>query len=888
MGNKELEKIPPQNIEAEQALLGCLLIDEEAIYKVADILAPDDFYKEIHEVIYQTILDLFGKQEPIDTLSVANRLEENKKLDFVGGRSYLIHLSNAVPNSSNVKNYAQIVQKKATLRKLIQASTKTIEDAYEEDQDAVNILDKAEQRIFAISKKFLQQKFIPIKETLAEAFERIDALQKGKEKIRGVPTGFINLDEKLAGLQPSDFILLASRPSVGKSSLALDFARYAAVEKKIPVGIFSLEMSRDQVVDRLICAEAGINLWQLRTGHISSKDNRTFKNLNKSLSKLSEAPIFIDDSPTANIIEIRTKARRLQAEHNVGLLIIDYLQLMESPNVRDNRVQEVSEISRAMKSIARELKIPVLALSQLSRATEVRVPAIPKLADLRESGCLTGDTLITNINTGRQLTMKDLAKRKKQTPIPIISLDKNYKLRSDTITKVFPSGKKIIFELTTKSGRKIKASANHPFFKLEGWTRLDHLKNGDFIAVPRNITIKKPKNPLNKKELILLAHLLGDGCIVSNQPYHYTSADKKNLQIVKKTAKDLFGINGRMVKQKNWYHLYLPSPYRLTRGKYHPITNWFTRLNIHPCHSWEKVIPEAIFQSSENYIALFLKHLWSTDGNISWKKMPNRKPLGNIYYASSSKILAEQVQHLLLRLDIQSTIKLPPLKKAGYHQMYHVHIQSSTEQLKFLSRVGIYGEKNKIITLLTRTLKKVSPNPNNDIIPKEAWQIIIKPAKEKLGLSWREVSKILNTAYCGTKLYKSGLSRERMLRLYNNGLKNIAITNLANSDILWDQVISIKKIGSEETYDATVKSRHNFIANDIIVHNSLEQDADVVLFIYRKIMDRGIKVCPEEEKNVAEIYIAKHRHGPAGVMVPLYFDEEKASFRNLTRQEEPF
>jgi len=391
MGNKELEKIPPQNIEAEQALLGCLLIDEEAIYKVADILAPDDFYKEIHEVIYQTILDLFGKQEPIDTLSVANRLEENKKIRFCWGRSYLIHLSNAVPNSSNVKNYAQIVQKKATLRKLIQASTKTIEDAYEEDQDAVNILDKAEQRIFAISKKFLQQKFIPIKETLAEAFERIDALQKGKEKIRGVPTGFINLDEKLAGLQPSDFILLASRPSVGKSSLALDFARYAAVEKKIPVGIFSLEMSRDQVVDRLICAEAGINLWQLRTGHISSKDNRTFKNLNKSLSKLSEAPIFIDDSPTANIIEIRTKARRLQAEHNVGLLIIDYLQLMESPNVRDNRVQEVSEISRAMKSIARELKIPVLALSQLSRATEVRVPAIPKLADLRESGSLEQD-----------------------------------------------------------------------------------------------------------------------------------------------------------------------------------------------------------------------------------------------------------------------------------------------------------------------------------------------------------------------------------------------------------------------------------------------------------------------------------------------------------------
>lgn len=391
MDNQELKKIPPQNIEAEQALLGCLLIDGEAIFKIADILDPEDFYKESHKTIYQTILNLFQNQEPIDTLSVVNRLEEEKKLDSIGGRSYLVHLSNIIPNASNVKNYAQIIQKKAILRKLIQASTQTIEDSYEQVKDTNSILDKAEQRIFAISKKALQQKFIPLKDTLAEAFERIDAFQKGKEKVRGVPTGFINLDESLAGLQPSDFILLASRPSVGKSSLSLDFARYAAVNKKIPVGIFSLEMSRDQITDRLICAEANINLWQLRTGHISQKDTQTFRRLNQALSKLSEAPIFIDDSPTANIIEIRTKARRLQAEHNIGLLIIDYLQLMESSSNSDNRVQEVSEISRALKSIARELKIPVLALSQLSRATEARAPAIPKLADLRESGSLEQD-----------------------------------------------------------------------------------------------------------------------------------------------------------------------------------------------------------------------------------------------------------------------------------------------------------------------------------------------------------------------------------------------------------------------------------------------------------------------------------------------------------------
>ena len=687
----------------------------------------------------------------------------------------------------------------------------------------------------------------------------------------------------------ADFILLASRPSIGKSSLALDIARYATIVKKIPVGIFSMEMSKDQVTDRLICAEAGINLWQLRTGHISSGNAEAFNRLNQALARLSEAPIFIDDSSSLNVIEIRTKARRLKAEHNIGLLIIDYLQLMESQNSRDNRVQEVSEISRSLKAVARELNIPVLALSQLSRATEIRTPAIPKLSDLRESGCLTGDTLITNIKTGQQLTMKDLAERKKQTPIPVVSLDENYKLHLDTIIKVFPSGKKMVFELTTKSGRTIKASSNHPFLKLAGWTRLDQLKKGDFIALPRNINIEKPKNSLNKKELILLAHLLGDGCILSNQPYHYTTADKENLRIVKKIAKELFGINGRIVKQKNWYHLYLPSPYRLARKKYHPITNWFRKLNILPCHSWEKTIPEAVFQCDENYIALFLKHLWSTDGNLSWKKLSKRKPMGNIYYATSSKILAHQVQHLLLRLNIQSSLKPQPLKRPGYHQMYHIYIWSSTEQLKFLSKVGIYGEKSKIIAPLTKALKSVSPNPNDDIIPKEIWQIIIKPSKEKLNLGWRKISKMLNTAYCGSSLFKNGLSRERLLRLYKNGLKNDTIYKLATSDILWDQIVSIKKIGLEETYDATVKKHHNFIANDIIVHNSLEQDSDVVLFIYRKAMDRGIKVCPEEERHIAEIHIAKHRHGPAGVVVQLYFDEEKASFRNLTRKDEsPF
>ncbi len=388
------EKLPPQNVEAEVALLGSLLIDKEAIIKVADIVRPEDFYKNLHQIIYQAILDVWEQREPIDILSVTNRLEEKKQLDNIGGRSYLATLANSVPTASHISSYAQIVQKKSTLRKVIRASSEISQLAYHEDLDTINVLDKAEQKLFAISQKFLKRNFISLKDTLAAAFERMDELHKGTKAIRGIPTGFADLDNILAGLQPSELILLAARPSIGKSALALDIARHASIYHKIPVGIFSLEMSKDQVCDRMICAQANVNLWKVRTGNLSRKDSDgDFEKLGEAFGVLSEAPIFIDDSPTANITEIRTKARRLQAEQGLGLLLVDYLQLMEgNPLSRDGRVQEVSLISRSLKAIARELDIPVLAVSQLSRAPEARTPAIPKLADLRESGALEQDS----------------------------------------------------------------------------------------------------------------------------------------------------------------------------------------------------------------------------------------------------------------------------------------------------------------------------------------------------------------------------------------------------------------------------------------------------------------------------------------------------------------
>ncbi|MBI5621381.1 replicative DNA helicase [Candidatus Falkowbacteria bacterium] len=385
-------KLPPQNLEAEQSLLGSLLIDRDAIINIADIVEPDDFYKESHKKIFAAMLHLFDKREPIDLLSLANRLDESGDLEKVGGRGYLTSLANVVPTASHVVTYGKIVAKKSTLRRLIGAATEIAEIGFHEDEDVEVILDRSEQKLFAISQKSIKTIFTPIRGVLAEAFERIDELHREKGKLRGIPSGFRVLDNVLAGFQKSDLIILAARPSVGKTTLALDFARHVAVEEKIPVGIFSLEMSKEQLVDRLLCSQAGVDLWKMRTGRLSDRqDNDDFSRIGHAMGILSEAPIYIDDTAMTNIMEIRTKARRLQMEHGLGLIVLDYLQLMEGRHGVENRVLEVAEITRSLKGIARELNIPVLALSQLNRSVETRTPAIPKLADLRESGSIEQD-----------------------------------------------------------------------------------------------------------------------------------------------------------------------------------------------------------------------------------------------------------------------------------------------------------------------------------------------------------------------------------------------------------------------------------------------------------------------------------------------------------------
>lgn len=383
----QINKLPPQNLEAEKSVLGSILIDKESIEKVVDILRPDDFYSRQHQLVYGAMVSLLEKNEPIDILTVSNKLEEAKQLENAGGAAYLTSLLSVVPTSAHILNYGKIVQRKKILRDLIDSAHKIVHLGHQEEETVEKILDQAEQKLFAVSQRSITQDFTELKEGLHEAFERLERLHKGDGALRGLPTGFADLDSMLAGLQRSDLIILGARPSLGKTTLALDMARHIARKENIGVGIFSLEMSKDQVIDRILASEAGVGLWKLRTGHLSSAgDFNDFSKISIALDNLSKVPIFIDDTPSPTVLQIRAMARRLRSKYNLGLLVIDYLQLVQPRSDIDNYVQQVTDVANSLKSLARELNIPIIAVSQLSRAVEARPDQRPRLSDLRESG----------------------------------------------------------------------------------------------------------------------------------------------------------------------------------------------------------------------------------------------------------------------------------------------------------------------------------------------------------------------------------------------------------------------------------------------------------------------------------------------------------------------
>ncbi len=479
-----VEKLLPQNIEAECGVLGSIIIDPEAIVQVSDFLHTDDFYRDAHHTIYEVILQLYEEHEPADFITICDELERRNKLEEVGGASYITSLINQVPTSGNVEFYGRIVERTAILRRLIHAAGQIAAIAYEEG-DADIALDRAEQLIFQISQRHARSDFSHMRDILAEYMNKLDQLHERHGSIVGVPTGFTDLDRLTGGLQKSDLIVLAARPGIGKTSLAMSMAHNAALKYHNSVAFFSLEMSKDQLAQRLLSMDSGIDQQRLRTGRIEEEE---WERIVYAMDTLSEANIWIDDTASITPLEMRSKSRRIHAQYGIDLIIVDYLQLMQATiggKRNENRVQEISEISRSLKGLARELNIPVLALAQLSRAVESRQSKVPQLSDLRESGCLTGETPVYLPDSG---TYKAIEQLVGQSGFRVLALNTEmWQLEPCRVSRAFATGYKPVYRMTTRLGRTIRATANHQFLTMQGWQRLDELSSGMRIALPRHL-----------------------------------------------------------------------------------------------------------------------------------------------------------------------------------------------------------------------------------------------------------------------------------------------------------------------------------------------------------------------------------------------------------------
>jgi len=860
------DKMVPHNVEAEQAVLGALLIDPDAVYKVNTFLRGEDFYVERHEWIYDSILTLHERREAVDFVTLCDELERRDRLVELGGAAYLTSLIDSTPTALNVEHYGRIVERTSTLRKLIGAAGEIAALAYE-DTDAVDeVVDRAEQILFGVSQRRIARDVMPIRDVISEYYDRIDYLYQHKGETIGVPTGFSQLDKVLGGMQNSDLIIVAARPSMGKTSLMLSIALNAARRYNQRVAIFSLEMSAEQLVQRLISSETGIDSQRLRIGNLHEEEWPTFI---QATGALSETMVFIDDTPSISAMQVRTKARRLYAEYGLDLLIIDYLQLMQSDRRSENRVQEISFLSRALKGLARELNIPVLVASQLSRAVEQRTDKRPMLSDLRESGCLTGDSLV-QMADGRRIPIHELASGSQ--PLEVMALhEATWRLEHVLARKAWKTGTRPVLRLETQLGQVIRATANHRFLTMDGWKRLDELELGQHIALPRSWDQLDAKAGLTDAEAALLGHLIGDGCTLPRHALQYTTKERQLAETVAGLATHIFGetVTPRMEYERNWWQVYLSATDHLTHHKRNPVAQWLDQLGIWGQRSYEKSVPRVMYVQPARTIRCFLKHLWSTDGTLG--VFGQQKPRAMAYYSSSSWTLARDVQYLLRRLGIVARLHKIPQTGKGRDQ-WHVTISGKPDLLSFVDQVGVVGPKQAALQAIRQFYAQRSHNTNRDIIPSLAWHAIVEPARQAVGMSTREMQAAIGTHYCGTTLYQSNMGRERALRV-SSVVQSEPLERLATSDVYWDQVVTVEPSGVEDVYDLEVPGHHNFVANDIVVHNSIEQDADIVMFIYRDEY-----YTPEtEQPNIAEIIISKHRNGPTG-MIPLFFRKELAQF----------
>ncbi|MBQ0864385.1 replicative DNA helicase [Streptomyces sp. RK75] len=846
------ERVPPQDLEAEKSVLGGMLLSKDAIADVVEVLKGNDFYRPAHETVYQAILDLYAKGEPADPITVTAELTRRGEIARVGGPGYVQSLVQAVPTAANAEYYAEIVHERAILRRLVEAGTRITQMGYAADGDVDDIVNGAQAEIYAVTEQRTSEDYLPLGDIMEGALDEIEAIGSRSGQMTGVPTGFTDLDSLTNGLHPGQMIVIAARPAMGKSTLALDFARACSIKHAMPSVIFSLEMGRNEIAMRLLSAEARVALHHMRSGSMTDED---WTRLARQMPQVTDAPLYIDDSPNLSMMEIRAKCRRLKQRNDLQLIVIDYLQLMQTGGSRrpESRQQEVSEMSRNLKLLAKELEVPVIALSQLNRGPEQRTDKKPMVSDLRESGCLTASTRVLRADTGAEVTMGELLESGERN-IPVWSVDEQLLLVPRTMTHVFPSGVKEVFRLKLASGREIEATANHPFLTYDGWKPLGELPVGARLAVPRRLEAPQRTAPWPEAEIVMLAHLLGDGCVAPRQPVHYTSNDEANLSAVEDAAAH-FGITPRRVSQESWWHVYLPSPHHLTHGRRNPVAAWLDGMGLYGKRAHEKFVPAEVFGLPDAQVRLFLRHLWATDGSVTVSAASGAV---RIYYATTSERLARDLQHLLLRTDIRARVRAVGNDRG--HPQWTVDVSGVEDQKRFLEEIGVHGARAKHVVAAEERLREVKANTNLDTVPRDIGDTVRTVLREQ-SVTTRAFQAALGTKYCGSALYESAPSRARLSRVADV-LSDAGLEMLATSDVFWDEVVSIESVGEQEVYDATVLGTHNFVANGIHVHNSIEQDADMVILLHRE--DAYEKESPRAGE--ADLIVAKHRNGPTATI----------------------
>lgn len=873
LSNYVFGKVQPQSLPLEEAVLGALMLDREALPMIMDILRPESFYLESHQLIYKAIIKLFERSNPVDLLTVTEGLRQSGDIDKVGGAYYLVELTNRVASAANIEYHARILAQKHIQRELIRVSTRTIKDAYEDTTDVFNLLDEAEKGLFGITQNNLSRSFESMGTLASKVLKQVEELIGKSDGLTGVPTGFTNLDRLTSGWQPSDLIILAARPGMGKTSFVLAMALNAAKDFNKPVALFSLEMASTQLVQRLISMEAEIPGPKMRGGKLEDWE---WQQLQTTVEKLSSVPIFIDDTPGINIFELRAKCRRLKMQYDIQLIIIDYLQLMSGAaenNKNGNREQEIASISRALKGMAKELSVPVIALSQLSRQVEVRGGSKrPQLSDLRE--CVAGDTRVF-LADGSVALIADLVNK----PVDVLSLSPdNHKLTVQHSDLVWPSGEKDVYEVKLASGRRMKATAGHRLLAFECWKEVQDLHPGDRLAVARRLP--EPESPLVwlEEHLVLLGHLVGNGSYIKHQPLRYTTASEENSKIVQESAEKAFDVKvNRNHGRGNWHQLVFSG----NGNRWHPagMNLWLRELGIFGQRSYEKHLPSQVFQLNNKQIALLLRHLWATDGTMYVPKN-GRKGSCRIAFSTNSQPLADDVALLLLRFGIVARIR--EVQQGKYRPMFSVDVSGTRDQRIFLTEVGAFGPKAKSAAQMLAYLENTVSNTDTDTLPKEIFASVKSGMKSK-GISHREMADLRGTSYGGSAHFSFAPLRE-VLSEYATLLDDPTLMEHAQSDIFWDAVVSITPAGVEPVFDLSVPGTQNWLANGgIVSHNSgaIEQDADIVSFIYRP---EYYQILEDETgqslKGVAEIIIAKHRNGALDT-IRVRFTDHFAKFTNL-------